>query len=122
MHDRGFPGGSVEGIHLQIQESQETWLQSLSWEDLLEQEVATHASILAWKIPWTEAPGGAQSMGSQSRTCLSMHRHIMHDDLILSSFIYICKGPFFQIRTHSWALDAHIFLYEHTINPSHVVN
>ena len=44
---------------------QETWIQSLSWEDLLEKEIATHSSILAWKIPWTEEPGWLQSMGSQ---------------------------------------------------------
>ena len=37
----------------------------LGWEDLLEKEMATHSSILAWKIPWTEEPGGLQSMGSQ---------------------------------------------------------
>ena len=36
---------------------------SLSWEDPLEEEMATHSSILAWKIPWTEEPGGLQSMG-----------------------------------------------------------
>jgi len=36
---------------------QETWVQSLGWEDLLEKEMATHSSILAWKIPWTEEPG-----------------------------------------------------------------
>ena len=41
----------------------ETWVQSLGWEDLLEKEMATHSSILAWKIPWTEEPGGLQSMG-----------------------------------------------------------
>ena len=44
---------------------QETWVQSLGWEDLLEKEMATHSSILAWKIPWTEEPGKLQSMGSQ---------------------------------------------------------
>ena len=38
---------------------------SLNWEDLLEKEMATHPSILAWKIPWTEEPGGLQFMGSQ---------------------------------------------------------
>ena len=43
----------------------ETWVQSLGQEDLLEKEMATHSSILAWKIPWTEEPGGLQSMGSQ---------------------------------------------------------
>ena len=43
----------------------ETWVQSLGWEDSLEKEMATHSSILAWRIPWTEEPGGLQSMGSQ---------------------------------------------------------
>ena len=44
---------------------QETWVQSLGWEDLLEEGMATHSSILAWRISWTEEPGGLQSMGSQ---------------------------------------------------------
>ena len=42
----------------------ETRVQSLDWEDPLEKETATHSSILAWKIPWTEEPGRLQSMGS----------------------------------------------------------
>ena len=45
---------------------QETWVQSLGQEDLLEEGIATHSSILAWRIPWTEEPGGLHSMGSQS--------------------------------------------------------
>ena len=44
---------------------QETQVQSLSQEDPLEKEMATHSGILAWKIPWTEEPGGLQSIGSQ---------------------------------------------------------
>ena len=44
---------------------QETWAQSLGQEDPLEKEMAIHSSILAWRIPWTEKPGGLQSMGSQ---------------------------------------------------------
>ena len=44
---------------------QETQVRSLSWEDPLEKEMATHSSILAWRIPWTEEPGGLQSLGSQ---------------------------------------------------------
>ena len=43
----------------------ETQVQSLGWEDPLEEEMATHSSILAWRIPWTEEPGGLQSIGSQ---------------------------------------------------------
>ena len=44
---------------------QETWVQSLGWEDLLEKEIATHSSILTWKIPWMEEPGRLQFMESQ---------------------------------------------------------
>ena len=55
-----------------MQETQETWVRSLGQEDLLEEEMATHCSILSWKIPWTEEPGGLQSVGSErSRTRLS---------------------------------------------------
>ena len=50
-----------------VQETQETWVQSLDWEDPLEKEMATHSSTLAWRIPWTEEPGRLQSMGLQSR-------------------------------------------------------
>ena len=46
----------------------ETWIQSLSQEDLLEKAMATHSSILAWKIPWMEEPGKLQSMQLQSQT------------------------------------------------------
>ena len=48
-----------------MQEIQEMWVQSLGQEDPLEKEMATHSSILAWKIPWTEELGGLQSMGLQ---------------------------------------------------------
>ena len=44
---------------------QETWVRSLGGEDPLEKEMAIHSGILAWRIPWTEEPGGLQPMGSQ---------------------------------------------------------
>ena len=51
---------------------QETQVQSLGWEDPLEKEMTTHSSILAWRIPWTEEPGGLQSVGvAKSRIRLS---------------------------------------------------
>ena len=58
----GFPGGSngKESVC-----NVETWVQSLGWEDPLEEEMAIHSSILAWRIPWTEEPGGLQTTGSQ---------------------------------------------------------
>ena len=43
----------------------ETWIRSLGWKDPLEKGMATHSSVLIWRIPWTEEPGGLQSMGSQ---------------------------------------------------------
>ena len=43
---------------------QETWVVSLGWEDALERRIATHSTILAWRIQWTEKPGSLQSMGS----------------------------------------------------------
>ena len=49
----------------ETQETQETLVTSLSWEDSLEKEIATHSSISAWRTPWTEEPGGLQSVGSQ---------------------------------------------------------
>ena len=48
-----------------MQETQKARIQSLGWEDPLEEDMATHSSILAWEIPWTEEPGGLQSMGLQ---------------------------------------------------------
>ena len=51
------------GMHLAVQEPQETWLQSLGWEGPLEEGMATHSSILAWRIPETDEPDGLPSMG-----------------------------------------------------------
>ena len=49
-----------------MQETKETWVLSLGQEDPLEEGMATHSSILAWRIPWTEGPGGLWSMGLQT--------------------------------------------------------
>ena len=49
----------------EIQELQETWYQSQGWEDPLEEGMATHSSIIAWRSLWTEEPGGLQTMGLQ---------------------------------------------------------
>jgi len=58
----GFPGGSaVKNLPVK----QETWVQALGWENPLEEDMATHSSILTWRIPWAEEPGRLQSMGSQ---------------------------------------------------------
>ena len=63
----GFPGGSVVKT---LPATQERWVQSLGGEDPLKEGMATHSSILVWRIPWTEEPGGLQSIGTQSQTRL----------------------------------------------------
>ena len=65
-----FPSGSVVKSLPAMQDPQETRVQSLGQEDPLEEGMATHSSILAWRIPWTEEPGGPWSTGSQSQTRL----------------------------------------------------
>ena len=56
---------------------QETWVRTLGWEDPLEKDMATHSSILAWRIPWTEELGGLQSMGrKESDTTEQLHFHL----------------------------------------------
>ena len=66
-----FPSGSVVKSLPAMQDPQETRVQSLGQEDPLEEGMATHSSILAWRIPWTEEPGGPWSTGSQSQTRLN---------------------------------------------------
>ena len=61
-----FPGGSAEKNLPEMQETQEIWVQYLGWEDPMEEEMATHSSILAWKIKWREEPDGLQSMEFQT--------------------------------------------------------
>ena len=63
-HSASFVAQSVKNLPA----VQETHVRSLGWEDPLEKEMATHSGILAWKISWTEEPGGLQSMGSQRVT------------------------------------------------------
>ena len=79
----GFPVARVVRIHLPTQETEETQLRSLGGEDPLEKEMATQPGILAWRIPWTEEPGGLQSMGS--------HR-VRHDwsGLARSTHVWVC--------------------------------
>ena len=66
-----------------MQETQETWVQSLGWEDPLEEEMVTHSNILAWKTPWTEEPEGLIVHGvtkswTQLNACTHTHTHTPH--------------------------------------------
>ena len=74
---RTFQASLVTQMVKNLLTMRETWVQCLGQEDRLEKGTATHSSILAWIIPWTEQPGSLQSMGSQSQTgssdCAYMH-------------------------------------------------
>ena len=65
MVEWNFPGGSAVKDLLAMQEPQGTWVRSLGQEDLLEDSMAVHSSILAWRIPWTEESGGLPFIGLQ---------------------------------------------------------
>ena len=69
---------------------QETWVQSLDWEDSLEKGIVSHYSSLAWRIPWTEEPGGLQSMGSQ---------RIRHD-WVVNTFTFVLEYRMSEIGYH----------------------
>ena len=62
---RGFPGGSAMKNPPVTWELQEIWVQSWGREDPLEERMATHSSVLVWRIPWTEEPGRLQYIGMQ---------------------------------------------------------
>ena len=86
-----------------MQKSRGMWVQSLGWEDPLEEDMATHSSILAWRIPWTETPGRLQPISvTKSQTQLSEHSQPLKYTLILrivipssqlmaKLFVCICK-------------------------------
>ena len=91
----GFPSGSAVKNPSAMQELQETQVWSLDWEDPLQKGMATHSSILAWEIPWTEEPGGLQSMGSESDTTERpsvythtpwSHKTVMHKCMATAGF------------------------------------
>ena len=70
---------------------QETWVRSLGWEDPLEEEMATHSSIPAWEIPWTEEPGRLQSMGHKESD--TTERLTLSEQLTLSHFCFVLLLP-----------------------------
>ena len=68
----------------------ETWVRSLGWEDPLVKGMATHSSILVWRIPWTEQPGGLQSTGSQRMQAMQenlINLHVLFIPIAFPSFI-----------------------------------
>ena len=80
---------------------QEMWVQSLGQEDALEEERATHSSILAWRTPWTEGPGGLQSTGSQRVRHVTDRAHTRHKQQTLGRDEHLSyfRPPPWAIRT-----------------------
>ena len=81
-----------------VHETQETWVLSLDQEDPQEEEMASHSSTLAWKIPWMEEPGRLQSMGLQSQTRLSdftftFHFHALEKEMATHSSVLVWRIP-----------------------------
>ena len=76
-----------------MQETQEMWVWFLGWEGLLEKEMATHSSVPAWRVPWTEEPRGLQSMGSQ---------RVTHDwnDLVCTQASWVHQDALTSWRNH----------------------
>ena len=101
---------------------QETWVRSLGWEDPLEKEMETHSSILAWKISWTEEPGGLQSMGPQrvrhnwatnTQVYPSPPKVSLCPSIILTSWSSFCHCPTVGNHWsafHHYLLDINIYI------------
>ena len=106
-----FPGGSVVKNPPAMQE---TWVWSLGWEDPLEKEMATHSNILAWKLQWTEEPGGLQSMGSQRMILLLMANTCVytHDTFVLRPSLV---GKLFQVCIFKWQLHVSQGIWDENI-------
>ena len=88
-------------------EMQETRIRSLGQEDPLKEEMATYSSTLAWRIPWTEQPGGAQSMGLQSWTWLN-YWVCTHSSFMNHQYIFLHMVLFLQ-RGNSFLWSGEIF-------------
>ena len=84
-------------------------VQCLCWEDPLEEDMATHSSVLAWRIPWTEEPGGLQSMGSQ-RVGYTLRTKQQQQNItqtvtasVLAMLFHSCASPAPQQSQHQWS-------------------
>ena len=102
---------------------QETWGRSLGQEDPLEKEMATHSRILACRIPWTEEPGGLQSMGLQRvrpeplSTCGRAHTHT-HTHVVKNKDINRCEMLSSVPSTETIAIVAHFIIRFYSLQPS----
>ena len=105
MSTCGLPGGSDGERNPPA--IRETWVQSLSWENPLEEGMVTHSSILAWRIPWIEEPGRLQSMGSQGvGQDWAQHSYQSTKRVISNCARYYCRreDPFQGPRSGSYLI------------------
>ena len=79
---------------------QETWVQFLAWEDPLEEGMATHPSILTWRIPWTEESGGLQSRGSQIEKLIWVHYYELNSSKIFTNAVHLLQNPIYDMILH----------------------
>ena len=108
-------------IRLAMQETPETWVRSLGREDPLEEEMATHSSVLAWRIPCTEEPGGLQSMGSKKKLDTTEHTANTHTHTQMP----LTVSPTWTVFSLSHTLDvcaALNYCLTASFTPSHFCN
>ena len=102
----GFTGGSDGKASAHMRETR-VW--SLGWEDPLEKEMAPHSSILAWRIPWTEEPGGLQSMGSQRvRHIWAISLSLMPSSYCYYYFVFVMENDKPRGLAHLWRDNRHL--------------
>ena len=97
IYTLGFPGGSVVKNLPALQEMR-VW--PLGPKVLLEKEMSTHSSFLAWEIPWTEEPGGLQSMGSKRVRYDLLTKQQQHTYIIHHKYVSLPRKPWLQISNH----------------------
>ena len=95
----------VQGVQnpTAMQETQDSWAWSLGWEDPLEEERATHSSVLAWRVPGTEEPGGLQSMVSQTHQCIPSIIHSLLHPTLEECTDFLCF--------HEWILSVLVLVF-----------
>ena len=114
-----------------MQETQEMWVRSLGREDPLEESTATHSSILAGRIPWTEEPGGLRSIVSQSQTWLSelAHTHVckQYEHMYAQQYECIWCHWILYLMTQKWSVllcifhennNIHFYIFKHCLSQS----
>ena len=100
MYTWGFPDSQQVKNSPTLQETQETWVRSLGQEDSLEKGMATHSSILAWEIPWTEEPWPTTSSKDSKESDTPEQLSTMHNAHYIHIYSFLYSGPLWLITGH----------------------